>query len=196
MSRQRRRGGDKADTQHLVWGARPVAEWLEASPEGIKRILASRQDPEMRQAARDAGVEWAPATPERLDELTQGGNHQGVVAETEPFAYAQLDQVLASLEGAQGGMILLLDQVQDVGNLGAILRSAAAFGAAAVVILTRRSAQVTAAAIRASAGQAWRVPVVREPNLVRVIERLQSEGFWVASTGVDGRGAQLGAAAA
>ena len=178
----------RTSTQNLVWGRRPVEEFLGMSPEGAGKLWVSQELGELEQVARAHGIATERVDVRRLDEMSEGGNHQGVVLEAVAFPYVELEAVLRGLEGRSGALVLLLDQVQDVGNLGALLRSAAAFGVDAVVLPTRRAAQVTAAAIRASAGQAWRVPVVREVNLVRVIERLQREGFWVASTGAGGEG--------
>ena len=102
-----------------------------------------------------------------------------------PVRYAELDEVLEGLGERAEALVVVLDQVQDVGNLGAILRSAAAFGAHAVVIPRDRAASVTAAVVRTSAGQALRVPVAQVVNIRRALEQLKEVGFWVVGTQVE-----------
>jgi 23S rRNA (guanosine2251-2'-O)-methyltransferase len=113
-----------------------------------------------------------------------------VLAEAPPFAYASLDEIAQSLAKAgDNGLVLALDGVQDPHNLGAVIRSAAAFGAQGVVIPLHGACEVTLAAERASAGAASRVPVARVTNLAKALDHLkQSADAWVATA--DARGGQ------
>ena len=175
----------------IVYGTHPVAECLGAAPDRAQRLLVSSAREEIVSLAREHGVEVEETTQEALDSLCQGGNHQGVALITLPFAYTDLSEVLEKIEHDDEALIVVLDGVQDPGNLGAIVRSAAAFGAAAVVIAKDRAAGVTGAVIRASAGQAWRVPIIEVTNLSRAIDALKAQRFWVVGTPVRPQGAQL-----
>ncbi len=146
--------------------------------------------------AQDAGVEVRRLSRRELDRLADGGNHQGVIAEAPPFEYATLEAIASALSAAPAdtGLALALDGVQDPHNLGAILRSAAAFGVAGVLIPLHGACEVTAAAERASAGAASRVPVARVTNLAKALDRLKdTANAWVATA--DAHGGQDPAAA-
>jgi 23S rRNA (guanosine2251-2'-O)-methyltransferase len=114
--------------------------------------------------------------------LPEDAVHQGVALLLEPLQPVPLEDAIA----ASGGPVLLLDQVTDIRNVGAILRSAAAFGAAAVVMQDRHAPQETGGLARAASGMLERVPVVREVNIARTIQQLQRQGFWVLGLTGDG----------
>jgi len=122
-------------------------------------------------------VDWVD--PPDLDALCGNGNHQGVALEGREFAYQDFDAWMEGLAAAPRACALVLDQVQDPNNLGAILRTAAACGVAGVVLPERRAAAVTPAVIKTSAGQALRVPVCQVVNVARALEQLKEAGFWV-----------------
>ncbi|HXE98808.1 MAG TPA: 23S rRNA (guanosine(2251)-2'-O)-methyltransferase RlmB [Solirubrobacterales bacterium] len=123
-------------------------------------------------------------TASELSRLAGSPDHQGVVAEVDPYPYADPDSLLARPDA----LVVALDQVQDPRNLGATCRSAEAVGAAGLVIPSRRSAAVTAAACKASAGAVEHLPVARVPNLVDWLIRAKDSGAWIY-------GAQQGAPA-
>jgi 23S rRNA (guanosine2251-2'-O)-methyltransferase len=110
--------------------------------------------------------------------LPQGAVHQGVAVLAEPLPEPDLDEVLDGLAAAGSASILLLDQVTDPQNVGAVLRSAAAFGAAAVVTLRHHSPPMTGALAKAASGAAEHVKLVRVGNLAQAIERLKASRFW------------------
>ena len=123
-----------------------------------------------------------------------GGGHQGMALVVEPFRYVEL----ADLRGAaESGVLVALDHITDPHNVGAIARSAAAFGAAGLLLPQRRAAPVTAAAWKASAGTLATVPVARVSNLVTAIRGLQQQGFFAvgltgdAATPIDGLASRL-----
>ena len=116
-----------------------------------------------------------------LDAKSERGAHQGVLAEAKPYPFATLDEVLARAEGKPNSLIIALDHITDPGNLGAIVRTAEVVGADGVLVAKRRSAAVTAAAYKSSAGALAHVLLAQEANLVRSLERCKKEaGFWVA----------------
>ncbi|MFR7404965.1 MAG: 23S rRNA (guanosine(2251)-2'-O)-methyltransferase RlmB [Coriobacteriaceae bacterium] len=122
----------------------------------------------------------------KLDEVSERGSHQGVMAEAAPFNYVNMTTILdaakQSAEEHDGrALIVVLDHITDAGNLGAIARSAECVGASGIVIPNKRAARVTAATYKSSAGAISHIPVTQVANLVSTIERLKDEGFWVAA---------------
>lgn len=118
----------------------------------------------------------APETPaEELERLCGSPDHQGVVAEVDPYPYADPQALLAR----EGSLIIALDQIQDPRNLGAICRSAEFAGAAGVVIPERRSAEITAVACKASAGAVEHLDVARVRNLADWLAAAKDAGFWI-----------------
>jgi 23S rRNA (guanosine2251-2'-O)-methyltransferase len=189
MSRNQKAGKSSGDVL-IVYGVHPVEEYLTLAPDRVERVwvgeVGAAALEKIRALTDKHGIEVKRVDARRLSEMTQAGNHQQVVLEGSPFAYVDLEDILA--DAGDEACVLLLDQVQDVGNLGAILRSAAAFGVDGVVIPKDRAAAVTGAVVRASAGQALRVRVAQEGNLVRAIETLQAQRFWVYATQSEGAG--------
>lgn len=135
---------------------------------------------EIERRSREARVSVRRVERRELDQKSERGAHQGVMAKAAPFRFTPLERVLAATTGKRTSLVIALDHVTDPGNLGAIVRSAEVVGADAVIIAKRRSAAVTPAAYKSSAGALAHVPVVQEPNLVRALERFKQDGFWVA----------------
>lgn len=162
----------------VVYGRHPVEEILAVARPQVQRILVDRAD-----RVRDLDVTGLPVDvdPAALEELCRGGNHQGIAAVLGEFRYADL----AALAAIESGCVVVLDQVQDPHNLGAVLRTAAAIGVAGVVIARDRSAAVTDTVIRTSAGLAYRVPVAQVTNIARSLEELAAAGFWSVATVMD-----------
>ncbi len=130
--------------------------------------------------AAENNIPLLQATRTELDRLTGGGVHQGVALQLPPFEYADNEDVLFNaLNSDTPGLVVACDSITDPRNLGAIVRSAAAFGAHGVIIPERRSAQMTAAAWKTSAGAAARVPVAQVTNLNRTIKAYADAGFTV-----------------
>ncbi len=146
-----------AARRQLIYGRRPVAE-AERGRRTVHRI-------------------WrAPETgPEELERLAGSPDHQGVVAEVDPFPYADPESLLA----VQEPLLVALDQVQDPRNLGAVCRSAEAAGADGVVICERRAAEVTPAACKASAGALEHLSVARVRNLADWLRQAKAAGLWI-----------------
>ncbi len=126
-------------------------------------------------------------TPAALDRLAGGGRHQGILAFTAAAGYRPLDEVLA--EAGKHCLIVVLDGVEDPRNLGAVVRTANAAGAAAVVVPERRSAGLTETASKAAAGALEFLPVARVKNVGRALDALKRAGFWLY--GFDERGERI-----
>lgn len=146
-----------------------LAEGVTGAPiEKIERLARERSVPVRRVGKR------------RLDELSERGAHQGVVAEADEYRYAGLETLLAAVGDDPRALVVALDNVTDPGNLGAIARSVEVAGGLGLLVAKRRSPTVGPAAYKTSAGALSHLPVVQEPNLVRALERLKDAGFWVA----------------
>lgn len=168
----------------IVYGQNPVEEILAVARDQIRRIVV---DHDRRIEDLDIGDDIrCVIDPEELERLTNGGHHQGVAAELGDFQYANWEKLVGSVRDASTACFVVLDQVQDPHNLGAILRSAAALGVDGVLVPKDRSASVTDAVVRTSAGLAFRVPVCRVTNIARTLAELKEEGFWTVGTVMDG----------
>ena len=161
--------------REIIYGSRPVVEALESGRRKVFEIFDAVGDREVREAAEPRGVKTKRVSRQRVDELSRGGVHQGVVARVEPYPYSGLGEILTQPEP----LVLVLDGVTDPRNLGAVLRAAEGAGASGVVVPRDRAAGVTAAAVKASAGASEHVRVARETNLKRAIEEMKEAGLWV-----------------
>ena len=122
----------------------------------------------------------------KLDEVSERGSHQGVMAETKPFDYVNVTTILEAAEKSAAehdgrALIVVLDHLTDAGNLGAIARSAESVGACGIIIPNKRAAHVTAATYKSSAGAIAHIPVSQVANISTCLDRLKKEGFWVAA---------------
>lgn len=122
---------------------------------------------------------------EKLDQLSGGVIHQGIGALLKPYEFADLDKVLSEWEGTSP-ILVLLDGLEDVRNLGAIVRTAECAGAAAVLLPKHKSPPVTAAAMKTAAGAFAYLPVCQTGNIRQTLEYLKSKGFWVVGADMDG----------
>ena len=168
----------------LVEGRNAVIEALRAGAPVTAVLVAKgtegRPIDEVRRLAQERGIPVRTVPRSALDGRSERGAHQGVIAEVAPFDYAPLETVLRTVGERERSLVIALDHVTDEGNLGAIARVAEVAGADALLIPKARSAGVGAAAHKTSAGAVSHLPVVREPNLVRALERFKDAGFWVA----------------
>ena len=152
--------------------------------EGIERDDRIR---EIFRLAADQHVSLMEIGRPELDKLTGGAVHQGVAAKLNAYEYAHPDDLLAlAEERGEPALVVMLDGITDPRNLGAVVRSASGFGAHGVVIAERRSAQMTAAAWKTSAGAAARVPVARTTNLTRQLKAYQEAGLMAVGLAADG----------
>jgi 23S rRNA (guanosine2251-2'-O)-methyltransferase len=186
-----RRSTPAKDAPELLVGRNPVLEALRAQVPATALYLALGIDVDDRvteivRTAADRGIPLLEVSRRELDRMTGGVLHQGVGLQVPPFTYEPFDDVLAATLEQATPLLVALDGVTDPRNLGAIIRSAAAFGAHGVVIPERRAAGITATAWRTSAGAAARVPVSRVTNLTRSLKACQEAGFVVVGLDADG----------
>ena len=124
---------------------------------------------------------------ERLDQMSETGRHQGVIAHAAAFTYAQVEDILEiAREKGEDPFIFLLDNIEDPHNLGAVIRTAECAGAHGVIIPKRRSAGLTAVVAKTSAGAVSHLPVARVANLPSLLKRLKEEGLWIFGSAADG----------
>ncbi|HEY2671916.1 MAG TPA: 23S rRNA (guanosine(2251)-2'-O)-methyltransferase RlmB [Rugosimonospora sp.] len=186
-----RRSAPAKDSPELLVGRNPVVEALRTGVPATALYLASGIDMDDRtnesvRTAGDRGIPLLEITRGELDRMTGGVLHQGIGLSVPPYAYEPFEDLLAAAVEATPPLLVALDGVTDPRNLGAVVRSAAAFGAQGVVIPERRAAGMTATAWRTSAGAAARVPIAQVTNLTRTLKRCQAEGFLVAGLDADG----------
>jgi 23S rRNA (guanosine2251-2'-O)-methyltransferase len=158
-----------------LWGRHAVAAALDNPARKVLRAWATRDAAAFMQVPTDLAVTFAEAPD--LGRLVPGdAPHQGVVIEVEPLEDAWLDGLLH--EANERAILLVLDQVTDPHNVGAILRSAAAFGAIGIVTQDRHSPPESGVIAKAASGALERVPWIRVVNLARALEEIAEAGFW------------------
>ena len=208
LAARRRAAKFTSESDDLVIGRNAVLEALRCGVPATTLYVAARieHDDRTREIVRLAGIHGLhllEADRLEMDRIARSSNHQGVVLKAQPFQYSSLAELVdradkkaramaADSESARIAarpLFIALDGVTDPQNLGAVIRSAAAFGANGVILPERRSASVTAAAWKVSAGAAAHMPVARVVNLTKAIESLKERGYY--SVGLDGGGDAL-----
>ena len=170
-------GGFHAVTAALEHGQPVVGLWLAANRRDGRAAA-------LREQAKHRGIPIRDVSASHLSEQLPGVRHQGFAAELEALVERRESELPGVLAAHARPWVLALDQVQDPHNLGACLRSAAAAGVAAVIAPRKRSAGLTAAVRKVAAGAAEQTPFVAVTNLVRALERLKQDGYWIV--GLDG----------
>lgn len=172
----------------ILAGIHPVREALRAHRPLDKVLIAKgASGPRLQEIidlCRAASITVRFELRETLDRAAKGVSHQGVIAFGAAHGYAELNDVIEAAK-----LLVLLDGVEDPHNLGAIIRTAHAAGARAVIVPGRRSSPLTETVDRAAAGALEHVPVARVTNIAQTLERLKQNGFWIY--GLDERGAEL-----
>ncbi|MCS4536086.1 23S rRNA (guanosine(2251)-2'-O)-methyltransferase RlmB [Corynebacterium sp. HS2168-gen11] len=194
LERERRARGRhiKEETTELVVGRNPVIECLNARvpATALYVVEGTSKDDRLTQAlhmAHSRSIPLIEVARHEMDRMTGNGMHQGIGLQVPPYKYAEVFDLIANVrESGEKGMIVVLDNITDPRNLGAVIRSVAAFGGHGVVIPERRSASVTAVAWRTSAGTAARLPVAKATNITRTIKEFQQNGYQVV--GLDAGG--------
>ena len=176
--------------QDKIYGFNPVIEALESGSEidkillkdGIKHSKASK----ITALAKEKKIPFQFVNQSKLDTLTEGGNHQGVLAFSAVHKYYTVDEILESAaEKNEPPFIVILDSVTDPHNLGSIIRTANAAGAHGVIIPKNRSAGLSSTVFKVSAGASEYTMVAKVTNLSRTVEDLKKKGVWVAGTALE-----------
>ena len=175
----------------VIEGRNAVLEALRSGkPMDKLYVLDGCQDGPIRTIVREAkkhDVILQFVTKERLNQLSETGKHQGVIAHAAAYEYAQVEDMLELAKSrGEDPFIFLLDNIEDPHNLGAIIRTANLAGAHGVIIPKRRSVSITETVAKTSAGAVEYMPCARVTNMARTIEQLQEAGLWIAACDMDG----------
>ncbi|MET0390375.1 MAG: 23S rRNA (guanosine(2251)-2'-O)-methyltransferase RlmB [Polyangiales bacterium] len=171
--------------KRLLAGPRAIEEALNADAQRVVVVYATPERlRELEPHVRRTKVPCEPRSAEELDALARGLKHQGALAVTGEYPYADLDALLDGLPSAP--LLVALDQISDPHNFGAIVRSSVAFGAGGVITLKDRAAPVTPVVVRASAGATERAQIARVTNLARTLGSLRERGMQVVGLAADG----------
>lgn len=173
-----------------IYGRQPIKELLERQPRLIKRIYIRETGTSdfFHQVIAVAKAQKVPIQkiPEKkIIELVGDVNDQGIVADIKEFAYHDFHEWLNGLSSKKRHAVLLLDEIEDPHNVGAIIRSAAAFGISAVLLPSHRQAGVTATVFKTSAGAVTALPIIQIGNVNQTIEILKKNDFWIAGLAGD-----------
>lgn len=187
------RGGEalgqpaKGSGSHWLYGTHAVLAALANPERKCRRLLATPEAQRQHQAALAAGRRQPEAASrEEIDAvLPPGAVHQGLALLAEPLPAPSLEDVMQAAEGRERAAVMILDQVTDPQNVGAVVRSAAAFGALAVIVPDRHAPEETGALAKAASGALERMPLVRVVNLARALDDLKEAGFWCAGLAAD-----------
>lgn len=173
------------ENNDLIYGRHPVQAALE-SDRNINRIWVQtklRYDPQFLSLLNEAkanGTVVDEVDHQRLGQMTQGANHQGIVAQISPHHYTDLDDLIQqAFSKSERPVIVAADGITDPHNLGAIIRTAEALGANGIVIPQRRAVGITSTVVKVAAGALENFPVARVVNLGRALENLKESGFWI-----------------
>ncbi|MBC2721303.1 23S rRNA (guanosine(2251)-2'-O)-methyltransferase RlmB [Desulfosporosinus sp.] len=178
----------------IVYGKNPVLELLK-SGKPINKVLLITEGPGGRNQGvisllRERNIPYQFVDRQTLDRLTNRERHQGMLAYVAAREYASIEEILALAEERQEDpFILMLDEIEDPHNLGALLRTVDAVGAHGVIIPKRRSVSLTGTVAKTSAGAVEHVLVARVSNLVQTLKELKSKGCWVSGAEAGGKGA-------
>ena len=179
-----------ADGLEVVAGRNPVVEVLSGERDVERVFIADGSEGSVSKIvalAREKGVIVDFVPKEKIDAMAPNVKHQGVVAKVSEYKYAEMDDVFAKAEEAgEDPFIIILDEITDPHNLGAIIRTAECAGAHGVVIPKRRAASLTQTVALSAAGAIENMPVVQVTNLGRAIEDLKEKGVWVGAADMDG----------
>ncbi len=188
---QDRRGFDFEErNSNMIIGRNPVMEALKSGRDIDKLLVSSGEGSIVKIVgmAKDMGIPIIKAEKENLDRIAAGGVHQGVIAYAAAYAYKELDDIMAKAEATgEEPFVIILDNLEDPHNLGAIMRTAECAGAHGVIIPKRNACGLTETVAKTSAGAIEYVPCVRVTNIVRTIEELKEQGFWVAACDMGGQ---------
>ena len=170
----------------FVYGKNVVKQMLMDNSK-IKQIYMSVDDRDVEQLARKQRVQLKRVDKKTLTQMTKTDRHQGVVAEVDPYRLYSVDEIVQSVSEDGKGLIIMLDELEDPHNLGAILRTADAIGATGVIFKKTNAVGLTPTVAKVSAGAIDTVKCASVTNLSRTLVDLQKKGWWAVGTDMDGQ---------
>jgi 23S rRNA (guanosine2251-2'-O)-methyltransferase len=171
----------------LIYGRHSVLAALTGERD-LNRIWVTsklRYDPRFHSLLVQAKADGAvidEVEPRRLDQITEGANHQGIAAQVASHSYLELNELIEQAKAVEQPVVIVADSITDPHNLGAIIRTAEALGAQGLVIPQRRAVGITSTVAKVAAGALETFPVARVVNLGRALEELKEAGFWIYGT--------------
>lgn len=179
------------EDKNIIIGRNPVMEALKNDRE-IDRLLigkgAEGSINKIAGMAKSKGIIIRQADKNELDRIAEGRPHQGVIAYAGSYKYAEMDDIFARAEArGEDPFVIILDNLEDPHNLGAIMRTAECAGAHGIIIPKRRSCGITEVVAKASAGAVEYMPCIKVSNIAQTIELLQKKGLWVAACDMGGK---------
>lgn len=178
-------------SEEFIAGRNSVAEALKAG-RPINKILVAKGERhgsirEITGQARVQGLVVQEVDPAKLDQIAVGVRHQGIIAMIPPVAYVEIEDILhQAAEKGEAPFLILLDELEDPHNVGAILRTADATGVHGMLLPKRRTSPLTATVAKTSAGAVEHVPVARIGNVAQTLKQLKKQGMWVVGADMDG----------
>ncbi|MHC5611075.1 MAG: 23S rRNA (guanosine(2251)-2'-O)-methyltransferase RlmB [Nostoc sp.] len=182
---------ESTEDSDLIYGRYPVLSALQ-NQRNLNRLWITtrlRYDPSFHHfllQAKENGTVIDEVEPKRLDQITNGANHQGVAAQIAPYGYIELGDLIEQSKSVTDAVIVVADGITDPHNLGAIIRTAEAIGAQGLVIPQRRASGITSTVMKVAAGALENFAVSRVINLGRALEELKEAGFWIYGTAASG----------
>ncbi len=176
--------------EDIIYGRNPILEAVNAGHEINKLlVLEGSKDKNLQKvinAARDKKILIQFVERKLMDKISEGENHQGVIAYVSPYRYYELEELIQlAKEKNEEPLLIICDEITDPHNLGSIIRTANAVGAHGVIIPKRRSAAINQTVVKTSCGAVEYVPVARVTNITQSIKQLQNLGIWVVGTDMD-----------
>lgn len=172
-------------TENIIYGKNAIIEALEASKREFNKIYISntaRGDAKIekiKSLAQERGIIYQFVALQKLNQLVQNENHQGVVAQISPIKYVDLDEFL---NNEDSGNIVILDGIEDSHNLGAIIRSSVCAGIKAIIIPSRRGVLINSTVEKTSAGAINYISIIKVNSLVNAVQKLQDNSYWVIAS--------------
>lgn len=176
--------------ENIIVGRNPVTEALRSGRE-IDKLMVSSEEGSMKKIlalAKERRIPVMKVEKSAIDRIAEGKAHQGVAAYVSAYAYAELEDIFRiAEERGEDPFIIILDNLEDPHNLGAIMRTAECAGAHGVIIPKRRACGLTEVVVKASAGAIEYMPCVKVTNIAQTIEELKERGIWVAACDMGGQ---------
>lgn len=182
----------KPEDIEILYGKHTILEILSQKKQVnkvfLQKGLSGKFISDILKLVKQQGIVYQEVPKTKLDEMTQGANHQGLVITVPPYPYASLEDSLALAKSrSEDPFLLILDEIEDPHNLGSILRTADATGVHGIIIPKRRSVGLTGTVAKISTGAIEHIPVIRVNNLSQTIDILKSRGLWIFATDVEGQ---------
>ena len=178
-------------SEEILYGRNAVTEAIKSGMPINKVLISSGEVSGSLKAiialVKEKHIVYQFVDKNKLNDITGTKNHQGVVLYTSPAEYCDIDDILQKAKEAnEAPFVIILDEIQDPHNFGAIIRTADAVGAHGIIIPKRRSVQLTGTVAKTSAGASAHLPIARVPNIPAAIDQLKEAGLWIAGTDLTG----------